>query len=83
MTWRVLSVWPYFWGAEPRLLPAAAFDAALDAALAAQPDLVRKIRRRPSDGALTASFIHTRAVPVASDYELQLSIYMVGQCSLT
>ena len=65
----------YIGGEEPRLLPAAAFNASLMAALEETPDLVRQVRRRTSDGALTASFMHTRAIPVASDYALQLDIY--------
>jgi len=69
----VLAAVP-FGGVEPRLLPAATFNASLNAALAATPDLTRKVRR-DSDGVLTGSYITTRALAVANDYPLQLAIY--------
>ena len=62
-----------FGGVEPRLIPAAAFNASLNAALAATPDLMRQVRR--TDGVLKSSWITTRAIPVSSDYMLQLRIY--------
>jgi hypothetical protein len=62
-------------GAEPRLVPAAAFASVVDAALAARPDLASVVRRRDGDGAVIASYFTTRAVAVADDYPLQLEIY--------
>ena len=62
-------------GAEPRLVPAAAFASVVDAALAARPDLASVVRRRETDGAVIASYFTTRAVAVADDYPLQLEIY--------
>ena len=62
-------------GAEPRLVPAAAFASVVDATLAARPELASVVRRRNADGAVIASYFTTRAVAVADDYPLQLKIY--------
>ena len=69
-------------GAEgPDLVPERYFNAALDAAVAARPELAAALRRPPDAssasglGPPAASWISTRAVPVADDYPLQLRIY--------
>ena len=69
-------------GAEgPDLVPERYFNAALDAAVAARPELAAALRRPPDAssasglGPPVASWISTRAVPVADDYPLQLRIY--------
>ena len=69
-------------GAEgPDLIPEQHFNAALDAAVAARPELAAALRRPldpDSDSGLgppAASVVYTRAAPVADNYPLQLRIY--------
>lgn len=65
-----------FGGAEPRLLPAASFNATLTTALNAAPDMRQSVKWRASDGAVTSSVLRTRAVAVADDYTKQLKIFL-------
>ena len=65
----------------PNLIPEQYFLTALDAAVAARPEIAA-VLRRPADatsasglGAPVSSVIVTRAVPVADDYPMQLRIY--------
>ena len=59
----------------PRLLPASKVNESLTAALNATPILYDSVRRSSSDGAVTASRLGVRVVPVADNYDKQLKIF--------
>ena len=65
----------------PDLIPEMFFMDALDAAVAARPEIAAVLRRPPDAssisglGAPVASVVVTRARPVADDYPMQLRIY--------
>jgi|AntAceMinimDraft_12_1070368.scaffolds.fasta_scaffold16755_3 hypothetical protein len=57
-------------------IQAAKFNESLVAGLDTVAAFREDVYRRVSDGVVTASFINTRAVPVADDYALQLKIFL-------
>ena len=60
---------------DPPLIVQSAVNASLNAAIESAPPISSKLIRRSTDGALVASIISVKAVPVAGVYTRQLEIY--------